>query len=117
MRTNSIGLLILLVTVAMVGCGPQAEKVDAPEITPSQAIKTALEGIAESGQGGSEIGTLLGEIDKLAAEDAALADSLRPDAEAMMNGSLNSDQLKAKAQEMIGKLGGGGGAPAPEEGS
>lgn len=114
MRTNWTGLLMLAATVVMFGCGPQAESVQEVKVSPRDAVKQALEGIAESGQGGSEIGAMMGELDKLAAEDAALAETLKADAEAMMMGGMSSDQIKAKAKEMLGKLEGGGGAPAPE---
>lgn len=113
MRTNWTGLLMLAVTVVMSGCGPQAETVQEVKVSPRDAVKKALEGIAESGQGGSEIGAMMSDLDKLAAEDAALAESLKADANALM-GTMDSAQIKAKAKEMLKKLEGGGGAPAPE---
>ena len=116
MRTKWMGFLILLAAVVMIaGCGgPEAQSVKPTEVTPRDAVRQTLEGIAESGQGGSQIGTLLSDIDKLAAEDSALAADLKADAEPMMMGAMSSDAIKAKAQEMLGKLGGGG-ESAPEE--
>ena len=113
MRTNWTGLLMLAVTVVMFGCGPKAETVEEVKLSPRETIKQALEGIAESGQGGSEIGAIMAKLDLLAEEDAALAESLKADANALM-GSMDSAQIKAKAKEMLEKLEGGGGAPAPE---
>ena len=85
------------------------------KVSPREAVKKALEGIVESGQGGSEIGAIMEDLKALSEEDAALAESLSADAQAMMG--MGGDQVKAKAQEMLDKLGGGGGEPAPEEGS
>jgi hypothetical protein len=116
MRKNWMGLLVLLATVVMIGCGPKSETVTAPEVAPRDAVRQALEGLAESGQGGSEIGAIMADLDKLAAEDPALAESLKADANAMM--TMSGEQVQAKAKEMLKKLEGGGSSEGPEgEGS
>ncbi len=110
MRTNWVGFVVLSVVLVLIGCGgPKSESVDAPKVSARDAIQKALEGIAASGQGGSEIGAMMGEIDKLAAEDAALAKDLKAGAQQLMSMS-DSAKVKAKANEMLKKLGGGGGA-------
>ena len=91
---------------------PGGESVSAPEVAPRDAVRQVLEGIVESGQGGSEIGAVMTELDKLAAEDAALAEELKADAESMMT-TMESGKIKAKAKEMLDKLGGGA-APSSE---
>ena len=93
------------VVVATVGCGgPKSEEVTPlAEKTPKDEIQTILQGIATTGEAGSAAGALMPEITKLEATDAALAGSLKPDAEALM-GISDPAAAKTKAQAMLQKL-------------
>lgn len=95
---------LLCGVAALVGCGKGGEAVKAPDTTAKENIKRSLEGIAERGQGGSEIGAVMNELQKLKSVDAALAEELIQDAQAFMSTALSSEQIKAKAKEMLGKL-------------
>ena len=102
-------LMAAVLLAGVLGCGSsiREESVTPPSITPKQAIKSALEPVAQSGQVGSEIGAVMQQIEALKATDAATATALENDARALM--SMGSgDAAKAKAKEMLGKLGGGG---------
>ena len=94
-------VLLLLGFVAMLGCS-DAEKLTDAEPPVKERLKSALEGIAESGQGGSEIGALMNDLEELRKTDPDIATQLVDDATAMM--SVGPDQIKAKAQEMLQKL-------------
>ncbi len=102
-------LLLLALLVGTFGCGTEVreESVTPPSVTPKEAIKSALDQVVQSGQVGSEIGAVMQQIEALKATDAATATALETDARALM--SMGSgDAAKAKAKEMLGKLGGGG---------
>jgi len=101
-------LVVLCLVVSVVGCGDgvQTEAVTPPTVTPKDAIKASLSQVAETGQVGSEIGAVMQHISALKATDAALATTLEKDVNGLM--SMGSgDAAKAKAKEIIGKLGGG----------
>jgi hypothetical protein len=104
--------LVLPVAVVIVGCRPGAESVTPPEVTPVDAVKKALEQVVESGRGGSEIGAMMNDLEAMKATDPQTAEALIEDAKALMSMS-DSAAIKAKAKEMLGKL--GSGAPAGEE--
>jgi hypothetical protein len=97
---------------AVVGCGGSidTESVTPPEVSPRDAIKTALNQMLESGAPGSEIGAVMTSINDLKQTDPALADTLKADADELMGmmSRNNVDAMKAKAQEMLKKLEGGG---------
>lgn len=103
---NLLKFLVLLVAVAVVGCGPSAQLTGSvEEKAPADVVKETLEQIAESGQAGSEIGPMMTALGEMEATDAALAQTLRTDGNALM-GMGNPDAVKAKAKEMLAKLGG-----------
>ena len=105
--------LVLPVGVVIVGCRPGAGSVTPPpEVSPAEAVRKALEQVAESGRGGSEIGAMMNDLEAMKATDPQTAEALIEDAKALMSIS-DSAAIKAKAKEMLGKL--GSGAPAGEE--
>jgi hypothetical protein len=110
-----IRLVILMAVVALVGCDT-GKKVTPPSTSAKDSVKKALEGLVKSGRGGSEIGAIQQELKKLQETDKALADELAKDASGLMSTKNSSDDIKAKAQEMLKKLeGGGGGGAAPKQ--
>jgi hypothetical protein len=104
-----IRLVILFAMVALIGCD-KGTKVTPPTTTAKESVKKALEGLVKSGQGGSEIGAIQQHLKKLQETDKALADELAKDAADLMSTKNSSDDIKTKAQAMIKKLDGGGGA-------
>jgi len=103
---NFSRFLVLLGVIAVVGCGPSAQLTgSAQEETPTDIAKATLEQIVESGQAGSEIGAMMVAFEEMRATDAATADALIEDGNAMMAMS-SPDEIKAKAKEMLAKLGG-----------
>jgi len=100
-------MLLVLVVVFLIGCGggPRSERVD-PVSGPSaqQELRTMLERVVETGQGGSELGVVMEKIDALEKEDAALATALRSDADELMSAMGNTAAIQAKAREMLKKL-------------
>ncbi len=101
-------MLVLAAVAVLVGCGPRAESVKAPEVSAKEAVTKALQNIAQTGQGGSEIGAIMQDLERMKATDPQLAETLIQDANQMMSLG-NPAEVKAKAQEMLGKLGAGGG--------
>ncbi len=103
---NLLRFLVLLGAVAVVGCGPSAQlSGTAEEKAPSDIVKETLEQIAESGQSGSEVGAMMVALEEMRATDAATADALIEDGNALMATS-DPEAVKAKAKEMLAKLGG-----------
>lgn len=98
---------VMLLSVAMaVGCSQQqSESVTPVADNPKQDIQSTLESIAKTGQAGSEMGLLMEKINKLSESDPALATSLREDADQLMKLMSEHKDMKAKAQEMLKKLG------------
>ena len=98
-------LAAILFMTSLVGCGAVTN--DAPKtVTPpssTEQMKAVLNDLAQSGQMSSGVMTLETEIDKLKATDAAKADALKKDYDALK--AMNDpNQIKAKAQEMLKKL-------------
>ncbi len=102
-------LLTVVLLAGVVGCGGsvRTESVTPPSITPKEAIKSALEQVAQSGQVGSEIGAVMQHIEALKATDATTAGALESDARALMS-MAPGEPAKAKAKQMLSKLEGGG---------
>ena len=98
-----IRVAILCGVAAIVGCSDAGEQVKPPDTTAKDAVKKALEGVAKSGQGGSELGAMMNDLQKLKETDQAVAEELISDVTALMSEG-NPDQIKAKAQEMLKKL-------------
>lgn len=95
--------LVLLSAAPVLGCGSDAQSVTPPEVTAKRAVIQALEQIVESGQGGSEMGAALQEVDKLHSLDPDLAKEITDELTKMMGGSSQVD-VKAKAQELLDKV-------------
>lgn len=102
---------LLLTAVMISGCGGGggSESVVPPDVSPRDAVKATLEQIAESGQGGSEIGAMMQDLEKLKETDAATADALIQDANALMSTTGGKEAITAKAKEMLAKLESGSG--------
>ena len=94
------------------GCSEGEKGNEADPVGREYAIK-ALEGIIESGQGGSEIGLVVEELQKLKETEPELAEKLIEESNNLMSAE-NSDQLKERAQAMLDQLTGGGGATEGE---
>ncbi|MCS7237786.1 MAG: hypothetical protein NZ899_05880 [Thermoguttaceae bacterium] len=102
--------LLLLVAAAIGfvgGCGgstgPGAQKVQPVQVQPTDAMRSALESIAQSGQVGSEGLTIQENIEKLRASDASKADQLAKDYQELQ-ATTDPAKVKAKAAEMLKKL-------------
>ncbi len=95
--------LVLLPMLAIVGCGTDAKEVTPPSVTAKEAVMAGLAGIVESGQGGSEIGAMMNEVEKLRPEAPELADELVKELTNMMSSTSQVD-IKAKAQELYDKV-------------
>ena len=94
-------ILVVFGIVAIVGCS-QGEEFSNPEASAKDRVKQALEGIVESGQGGSEIGAIMEDIGELEKTDPELATQLGDDLTEMM--ASPGDQVKARAEAMLKKL-------------
>jgi hypothetical protein len=99
---------VLVCFAALIGCGDQSQDVKPPDVTAKERVKQALENVVETGQGGSEIGAIMNELEGLKESDPALAEELMEDAQSFMSTQLSSDQLKQKAKDMLKKLEAGG---------
>ena len=69
-------------------------------------MRSALQNIAETGSGGSEVGAIMNELSKLEESDPELAKELKTDAAEFMSTRNTPDQLKKRAKDMIKKLDG-----------
>lgn len=98
-----IRLMLLVALVAVIGCnsGPAPEKVQAPPQI--DQIKTALQGMAESGQAGSGVMQLETLVSELKAQDADKAAALQPGVDELKT-LKDPKAVKAKAKEMLEKL-------------
>ena len=105
---NSRRLAVFLLA-GVLGCGGsiREESVTPPSITPKEAIKSALEPVAQTGQVGSEIGAVMQQVEALKATDAATAEALEQDVRSLMSMGPG-EEAKAKAKEILSKLEGGG---------
>jgi hypothetical protein len=101
--------MAVVLLAGVLGCGSSVreESVTPPSITPKQAIKAALEPVAQSGQVGSEIGAVMQQIEALKATDAATAAALEEDVRSLMSMGPG-EAAKAKAKQILSKLEGGG---------
>jgi hypothetical protein len=99
--------ILLVFALVVVGCsqgtGPGPQKVQPVQVQPTDAIRSALESVGKTGQLGSEGLTIQENIEKLRASDPAKAEELAKDYEALQ-GMSDPAKVKAKAQEMLGKL-------------
>ncbi len=103
-------MTVLAFVAVSVGCGGLTEtEVEAPEVTAKESVRAALEYIAESGAGGSELGAALENIAELRKTDPEIADEIEKELTALMEGA-SSDQIQKKAKELIEKLDGKSGS-------
>jgi len=79
-------------------------------------VKTTLEQLAETGQVGSEAAMMMQALEKMKATDAAKAEALLKDADQLMS-LPGPEAVKAKAKEMLAKLGGAAPKPSSESSS
>ena len=96
-------LCIALLLGVVVGCstGPADNPVDVNAPSPTESIRSILEGIIETGEPiGSGGYTIQQEIDAIKAEDPAKAAALQPFCDEII--TINdASKLKAKAKEML----------------
>ena len=95
--------LVLLSAVSVLGCGTDAQEVTPPEVTAKESVIKGLEGLIETGQGGSEIGLMMQEVDKLHSLDPELAKELANELQNMMS-SPSPEGIKSKAAELLEKV-------------
>lgn len=84
------------------GCAPTETSVPVAVKPPTEQARAMLEQFARSGETDSSIVSLRETLDAIAAQDPAKA-GLVADCEALMS-LRGKEQVKAKAEEMIGKL-------------
>lgn len=108
---NWMRFLILAGVVAVLGClgGNKGERVNAPEVSPKEAVKQKLESIVQTGQGGSAVGAIRKDLEKLRETDPAIAEELTKESSGLMMPGISPDDVKAKAKAMLQKLEGASG--------
>lgn len=96
-------VLFLLPLAILLGCTqrPAPVKVQPPKA--SDQVKTALQDLAQRGEITSGIGELKTNLEAMKATDSAKATALLADCEELVT-LTTPDAIKAKAQEMLGKL-------------
>jgi hypothetical protein len=96
--------LVLCGILLVAGCSnnPGSTPVDAPDLPQAELIKNDLQMVAESGQLGSEMGSIQQNLEAMKEADPAKAAELLKDLEELQ--SLSGDAAKSKAKAMIGKL-------------
>ena len=98
---------IVLIVLAMIGCGgggPAPVAVEPPAQTAGiDAVKSMLQDVAGSGELGSGAEGLRTALEAMKGSDAAKATALLADLDAL-EASGSPDAAKAKATEMLGKL-------------
>jgi cell shape-determining protein MreC len=99
-------LFLACFAAAIIGCTDDTVKVTPPDTSAKESVRSALQGVADSGQGGSEVGAIMEELKKLEPTEPELAKELSADAADLMSTRNTSDQLKQKAKDMIKKLDG-----------
>jgi hypothetical protein len=95
----------------VVGCGPQSVPVEQPSQAQQEAVVRNLEMVAESGQLGSEMMEIQQSLEEMKATDSETATELLADLEEMES-MTDPAGVKAKANEMLDKLGSGSSEPA-----
>ena len=98
---------LLFVFAMSFGCGSEEQGYEEPTkavvVSPSQSVKTWLDGVAQSDQLDSGSMVLLDQIDQMKAAGAANADELKQDAEELLK-LKNPAKIKSKAKEMVEKI-------------
>jgi hypothetical protein len=97
-------LVLACFAATIIGCTDDTVKVTPPTKSAKESVKAALQNVADTGSGGSEVGAIMNELKKLEPTDPELAKELSADAQELMSTRNTSDQLKQKAKDMIKKL-------------
>ncbi len=95
-------VLMLLVAVCLIGCGPSetTQKVTPPDA--QTEVKSALQSVADTGEIDSGLIVVGEQFESMKATDAAKAEELLKDLEELQG--LSGDAAKKKATEVLGKL-------------
>lgn len=103
---------VAIVGLLTLGCS-KAERVKPPERNPKEELTKVLQNIAEGKlqQVGSAMGEVMNLIEQIKKEDPNLGASLEADGKKIMS-TQDLATVKATAQQMLQKLGGGTAAPA-----
>ncbi len=102
---SSLRMLLLLGVALLIGCGQDVERVEPVEgPPPREELQTILEHVAQTGQGGSELGLVMEKINDIEETDPALAAALRDDANELMSLMGNPPALQGKARDMLETL-------------
>ncbi len=100
-------IILALVALLLGGCGgssgPGPQRVQPAQVQPADAIRSALESIARTGEVGSEGLTIQENIERLRASDPAKADALSKDYEELQRAS-DPGKVKSVAAQMLQKL-------------
>lgn len=97
-------VLAAVIGVATIGCGGVKETKVSIETTAIEAnVKKTLEEYAKTGQTGSSLTALESDINGIKATDSAKGNALMEDYNELLQAD-SPDKVKAKAQEMLGKL-------------
>ncbi len=99
-------VLLACFATAIIGCTDDTVEVTPPDTSAKESVRAALQNVADTGSGGSEVGAIMNELKKLEETDPELAKELSTDAAELMSTRNTSDQLKQKAKDMIKKLDG-----------
>lgn len=97
-------VLVVVCVVAILGCGGGGEAVKPPDTTAKDQVKQFLEGVAERGAAGSEMGAIMERLKFLEETEPELAADLRKDAQSIMSQQNSPQQIKQKAKDMLQKL-------------
>ena len=113
--TSLIRFLFVAVSLAMlVGCGPSSVPVEQSSQSPADAVVRNLKMVAENGQLGSEMVEIQQNLEQMKATDSATATELLAGLQEMES-MTDPAAVKAKASEMLGKLGAGSSQEEPAE--
>jgi len=95
-----------LVTVAALGCSSSATtSPPAQRVSPTSSnFKAMVDGVANSGEIGSGQDELKKQFDELQKSDAAKAESIKPDFDAMLQADGNPAKVKQLAEQISKKL-------------
>lgn len=95
--------VLAILFVALVGCGSESRPVSVTPPDSTVVLKKGLEGIAASGEMGSEVDEIEAQIEKLKATDPQKATALSADFQ-QLKAAKTKAAVQSKAKEMAGKL-------------
>ena len=100
-----VRILVLVSLFLGLGCTHRKENTAvSADKTAKEHMKSMLEGVAETGRGGSELGAVKQELKRLEKTDPELARLLEQDLESLMASAADRPQRKRIAEEMIETL-------------